>query len=39
MELSIKSQHFELTYGLTDLFIRVGAWSVYWNLLHGLTIG
>jgi hypothetical protein len=27
MELSIKTNRFELTYGLTDLYIRIGSWD------------
>jgi len=38
MELSIKTKRFELTYGLTDLYIRIGAWEAYWNALRPFTI-
>ena len=39
MELSIKTKRFELTYGLTDLYIRIGSWEAYWNAapLHHLV--
>jgi hypothetical protein len=38
MELSIKTKRFELTYGLTDLYIRIGSWEAYWNALRPFTI-
>jgi hypothetical protein len=38
MELGIKTKRFELTYGLTDLYIRIGSWEGYWNALRPFTI-
>jgi hypothetical protein len=38
MELSIKTKRFELTYCLTDLYIRIGSWEAYWNALRPFTI-
>ena len=38
VELSIKTKRFELTYGLTDLYIRIGSWEAYWNALRPFTI-
>jgi hypothetical protein len=38
MELSIKTKRFQLTHGLSDLFLRIGTRSMYWNALHSLTI-